>query len=256
MSTNDKTPGRFVWRELMTSDVEAAKGFYGELLGWSFQSMDMGPGGTYWLISVGGAQRGGLMKLPANVPAPPHWMSYVSVEDVDATIAKAKAAGGQAPMGSMTMDGVGTMAVIMDPQGAATMAYCGVDADPTPERPKPGEFCWESLSTTDLEAAKRFYTEVYGWKASSFAGMTTFGVADGMEGQIADAQSPPPGAPSFWNTHVVVENLASSVARVDKLGGKVLMADIDVPGIGHIGMVQDPQGAVIALFQPNPDMGA
>ena len=241
----------------MTNDVEAAKGFYGELLGWSFESMQMGPESTYWLVSVGGKQRGGMMKLPAEIQAPPHWMSYVSVEDVDATVAKAKAAGGQVPMGPMTMESVGTMALIMDPEGAATMAFRGADPDPVPERPSPGEFCWESLSTKDSEAAKKFYGEVYGWKASSFGGaMTTFGVADGMEGQVADVQAPPPGAPSFWNTHVVVENLADRVARAEKLGGKVLMGDIDVPGIGHIGVVQDPQGAIIALFQPNPDMGA
>jgi predicted enzyme related to lactoylglutathione lyase len=253
MSTH-KTPGRFVWRELMTTDVEAAKGFYGELFGWSFSSMEMGTSGTYWLVNVGGKPRGGIMKLPPNVPMT-HWMSYVSVEDVDAAVGRAKAAGGQAPMGSMTMGGVGSMAVIMDPTGAATMAFCGDDPDPEVTRPGPGEFCWETLSTKDADAAKRFYGEVYGWKASSFGGaMTTFGVADGMEGQVADVQPAQPGMPSFWNTHVVVAKLSDAVARVEKLGGKVMMAEIDVPGIGKIGMVQDPQGAFIALFEPSAEM--
>lgn len=255
MSDKHYTFGRFVWRELMTTDVEAAKGFYGELFGWSFKAMDMG-GSTYWVVSAGTNAIGGIMKQPPGVAYPPAWMSYVSVDDVDATIEKAKAAGGQVPMGPMNAGDVGRFAVIVDPGGAATFAFKSNEGDPKIDRrPLPSEFCWESLSTHDADAAKTFYAKVYGWKAASFgADMSTFGVAEGMEGQVADIGPGMPGLPSFWMTHVVVESLAKSRERAKKLGGTIAMEEIPVPGIGKIGIVKDAQGATICLFEPAAEM--
>lgn len=258
MSENKYNIGRFVWRELLTTDVEAAKGFYGELLGWSFKAaMDMGPMGTYWIASVGETGVCGMMTKPADVPAPSHWSGYVSVEDVDAAIARAVAAGGQNPMPAMSMPGVGRMGVILDPMGAVSWAFRGETGDMPIKRPEVGDFCWESLASSDVEKAKAFYGEVYGWKATAFGpNMTTFGVAEGMEGQVADVMAAPPGVPSHWVSNVVVAKLADSRARAEKLGGTVMVPEIAVPGIGLIAIVQDPTGAVLALFEPAPMMGA
>jgi predicted enzyme related to lactoylglutathione lyase len=81
-----KTHGAFSWCELMTPDPEAAKRFYGTLFGWTLEDMDMGRG-TYTVVKAGGAGIGGIMKQsPECAPdAPPHWGTYVTVEDVDAT---------------------------------------------------------------------------------------------------------------------------------------------------------------------------
>lgn len=257
MSEVTYTPGRFVWRELLTTDVEGAKGFYGELLGWSFKGMDMGGGATYWLASVGDKQVGGMMKKPDEVPMPSHWAGYVSVGDVDAAIASAIAAGGMSPMPAMDMPGVGRMGVILDPAGAVSWAFKSEKGDMPVGRPGLGEFCWESLAAGDVEQAKAFYGKVYGWKASAFGPeMTTFGTGEGMENQVADVMAAPPGVPPHWVSNVVVANLADSRGRVEKLGGTVLMGEIAVPGIGLIAIVQDPQGATIALFEPSAEMGS
>ena len=252
MSETIYTHGRFVWRELLTTDVEAAKGFYGELFGWAFNGMDMPNGGTYWIAQVGDSRVGGLMKKPDEVPAPSHWAAYVSVDDVDAAVARAKALGGQSPMPPMDYPGVGRMGVIIDPKGAVSWAFKSTQGDtPMTERPKPGEFCWESLGAKDIDQAKAFYTEVYGWKASDFNGMTVFGVGEGMENQVADVMPAPPESPvSHWVSHVVVEDVAAARAKVQRLGGSVMVELIEVPNIGLISIVQDPQGAGISLFQP------
>lgn len=252
MSETIYTHGRFVWRELLTTDIEGAKGFYGELFGWSFKGVDMPDGKTYWLTHAGDKQVAGMMKKPDEVQAPSHWAAYVSVDDVDAAVARAKSHGGQSPMPVMDLDNVGRMGVIIDPTGAVSWAFKSAQGDtPMTDRPKPGEFCWESLGAKDIAQAKAFYTEVYGWKASEFNGMTVFGVGEGMENQVADVMPAPPQSPvSHWVSHVVVDDIAKARARVQQLGGSIMVEQIAVPNIGLISIVQDPQGAGISLFQP------
>jgi predicted enzyme related to lactoylglutathione lyase len=116
-----QTPGAFSWNELMTSDPEAAISFYTALLGWTTQTMAM-PGGDYHLLKVGDTSVGGVMAMPPEARAggmPPSWGSYVTVADVDATARKATALGGKVVHGPLDIPGVGRMAVIVDPQGAA-----------------------------------------------------------------------------------------------------------------------------------------
>jgi len=109
--------GGWLWNELHTSDPTKALEFYQKVLGFWHRSMDMGPGGMYHILSRGGVDRGGVTShLPRG--ASPHWLPYVTVEDVDATIAKARAAGGKIPCEPEDIPGVGRCGVIEDPTGA------------------------------------------------------------------------------------------------------------------------------------------
>ena len=115
------TPGAFSWNELMTSDPESALRFYTALLGWTVQKMSM-PGMDYHVLKVGDTSVGGVMALPAEAKAggmPPCWGSYVTVADVDAIARRAAELGGKVVHGPVDIPGVGRMAVIVDPQGAA-----------------------------------------------------------------------------------------------------------------------------------------
>lgn len=114
-----KTHGAFSWSELMTPDPEAAGAFYGPLFGWTSKAMDMGDG-QYRVQSVGDTAVGGIMSMPPDAPKgmPPAWGCYVTVTDVDATVALAEKLGGRVVMPVMHVPGVGRMAVIADPQGA------------------------------------------------------------------------------------------------------------------------------------------
>lgn len=109
------------WNELMTRDLESALPFYTSVFGWSYDAMDMGPGGTYHVISGGdgGEGMGGLMAMPAEMPdmVPNHWAVYFMSHDLDATLAAITAAGGQIVMGPMDIPGVGRSATVHDPNG-------------------------------------------------------------------------------------------------------------------------------------------
>ena len=121
-----KTHGAFSWSELMTPDPGAAAGFYGQLFGWQSKASDMGTG-PYHVQSVGDSMVGGIMGMPPGAPVgmPPTWALYVTVNDVETTIALCEKLGGKVLVPPMDIPGVGRMAVIADPQGASLniMAY-------------------------------------------------------------------------------------------------------------------------------------
>jgi predicted enzyme related to lactoylglutathione lyase len=123
----DWTPaeGVFVWDELMTTDVEGAKRFYGEVVGWESRDMDMGGDFTYTLFGSGGVDRAGCMPLPAGAEGmPPAWLTYLGTDDVDATTEKAKSLGANAVIMEPTdIPTVGRLAVIVDAAGAAVGLY-------------------------------------------------------------------------------------------------------------------------------------
>jgi predicted enzyme related to lactoylglutathione lyase len=114
----DAPLGTFFWNELHTTDPGAALAFYEKVIGFAHQSMDMGPGGTYHIVSKGGVDRGGVTEhLPPGTT--PHWLPYVRVEDVDGTLARAKRLGAELHVEADDIPGVGRFGVFIDPVGAA-----------------------------------------------------------------------------------------------------------------------------------------
>ena len=112
--------GSFHWNELAATDVDGAKAFYSEVIGWDFDEMPNVAGGTYWILKSGDEMAGGLMAMPPAVPdgTPPYWMSYVAVDDIDAAVAKVAGLGGTVLTDPFDIPNVGRMGVIQDPQGA------------------------------------------------------------------------------------------------------------------------------------------
>jgi uncharacterized protein len=113
----------FCWDELLTSNPDAAAKFYGDVFGWGVEHMDM-PGFRYTLFKRTGEKgdrgtdkdAGGMMQMPANAPHPPFWLTYVSVENADATCEKAKRSGGTILRAPDDIPNVGRFAVLMDGQ--------------------------------------------------------------------------------------------------------------------------------------------
>jgi uncharacterized protein len=113
-------PGAFAWNELNTRDTDAAKSFYGEVFGWTFEDNDMGEMGTYVGIQLDGAPVGGMIDITGRAPdeVPAHWLVYFAVENVDATLEQAKGAGGNVVVEPMETP-AGRLAIVTDPAGAA-----------------------------------------------------------------------------------------------------------------------------------------
>jgi len=243
------TPGRVVWRELMTKDVKRAQAFYGELFGWKFEAFDMGPG-NYDMVKVGEKSVGGLWQMKPDMPGPSMWMSYVWVTDVDAAAKRAVDSGGKVVHGPGDIPNVGRFAVLTDFAGAMVCAFKPAPEEAQPlAMPKAGEFCWETLSTTDLARAEDFYGKVFGWKAMKDNGIPVFtldGTPRGMVADLQEARNFPPN----WMTYVVVDKVEPATERASRLGGNVLVPLIEIPQVGRIGLIADPTGAPLGLYQP------
>ncbi|MHC4547865.1 MAG: VOC family protein [Planctomycetota bacterium] len=119
--------GHFCWDELLTNDPETAVRFYSELFGWTEEKMDMGEMGTYHVMKRAGDKfGGGIMRMPPEAEAPPHWLSYVAVEDVDAWTEKSGQLGGQTFCPPTDIPDLGRFAVHADPVGAVFAVFKGV----------------------------------------------------------------------------------------------------------------------------------
>ena len=127
----------------------------------------------------------------------------------------------------------------------------------------PGTFSWTDLTTTDQHAAKAFYGELFGWDAEDHP------VGEGMiysmmqiGGKDVAAISPQmqaqrdAGAPPSWNSYVTVESVDESADRAGKLGATVIAPPFDVMDVGRMAVIQDPQGAVLELWEPKLHIGA
>lgn len=129
-NTSPMKSGVFAWNELITSDVEAAKKFYGEMFGWDSETKPVAPGWDYTMFKCGETVVGGMFGItPEMGPVQPHWLSYVMSGDIEADLAKAKAAGGTILKEAMEVPNVGTLAIIRDPQGAVFALWkCDLEA--------------------------------------------------------------------------------------------------------------------------------
>ena len=114
------TFGSFCWNELMTHNTAEAKRFYQALFGWESYDMPMADGMTYTIFKKGDADLAGLLQTPQGQEGiiPPHWMSYVNVEDIEASAAKAESLGASLKAPIQTIEGIGKFAIVMDPTGA------------------------------------------------------------------------------------------------------------------------------------------
>lgn len=248
----------FIWYELLTSDPDAAAAFYGAVVGW--KSADSGQEGMdYRILSMNSVSVGGLMKLPpgaVDMGMTPTWLGYVSVADVDKSVAAFRAAGGAEHMPAMDMPNVGRMAMVADPQGAAVyvMTTTG-NSEATAFVPrKPGHGGWHELHTTDWQAALDFYGAQFGWKqvvAMDMGPRGTYllfntGTGESVGGMLNDAEAKHP----YWLYYFNVADIEAAGKRVAEAGGKVVMGPHEVPTGEWIIEGRDPQGAAFALVGP------
>jgi predicted enzyme related to lactoylglutathione lyase len=248
------TLGRFVWRELFTKDVAAAKRFYSTMFGWTWEDRPMGPGWSYTIWKIGDTQVGGMMDI-ANMPAgdagfEPQWLTYVSVANVDKAAETAVAAGGQLLGGCHDISGVGRFAPVQDPQGARLNLFRSASGDPEDTMPGLHDFCWENLSTSDVPKAAEFYKKVVGWSTSQMGDATLFDRQGPTEpiGVASTGPVPSNRAPQ-WYTFVAVETVDAALAKAQELGAKLVIGRMEVPDVGAFATFEDPTGAAICVFE-------
>jgi predicted enzyme related to lactoylglutathione lyase len=244
---------RFVWHDLVTPDVEAAKRFYAELFGWTYDAWDAG-GVEYPMITVEGRHWGGI--VDSDEGQRPHWLGYLSLDDVDAATELARSLGGMVAFEPEDIPEVGRCSVVADPSGAVFAPFSARGEGPTyPERTPPGGFAWDELLSTDVDAAVAFYRAVVGWDdtVAEMHGIEYHLLGDGTP-QVAGAMAMPPEAEagSHWLPYVAVEDADAAAARLERLGGRNYTGMLDVQDVGRFASCADPQGAPFAFIQPAP----
>jgi predicted enzyme related to lactoylglutathione lyase len=249
--------GRFVWYELMTTDTEAAKAFYGKVVGWGTQDGPV-PGMVYTLFTTGETPVSGLMDQPEDarkMGAPPSWIGYVAVDDVDAAAERVKRLGGTVHVPPRDIPSVGRFSVIADPQSAVLALFkpadCNEEAQP-PERGTPGRTEWHELLAADWEKVFGFYGELFGWQkaeAMDMGAMGTYQLFSAGGRAIGGLFTRPPVVPApYWLYYFNVGDIDAAVERVKAGAGQILNGPMEVPGGGWIIQGKDPQGAMFALY--------
>jgi predicted enzyme related to lactoylglutathione lyase len=248
--------GDFVWYELMTTDVEAARAFYSHVVGWGTRDAQM-PGMTYWMFTAGETPLAGLMALPdeqRKAGVPPNWMGYAAVEDVDDAAAKVTRLGGAVHLPPTDIPNTGRFAVVADPQGAVFALYTsapGSDAPPA-RASEAGRVGWHELYAASQAQVWPFYAELLGWRKKDEMDMGPMGkyVLFGTGGEaFGGMMDKPQGVPMpLWTYYFNVGSIDEAAARVQAKGGSVLHGPQDVPGGGWIVQCRDPQGGHFALL--------
>jgi predicted enzyme related to lactoylglutathione lyase len=249
--------GKFVWYELMTSDIAAATRFYSDVVGWSAKDAGMS-GMSYSLFSAGDIQVAGVMAIPDAARQGgmrPAWFGYIAVDDVDKSAEALKKAGGTVHREPADIPGVGRFAFVADPQGAMFYLFRGMsEAPPSPPMGTVGLGGWHELYAADLEPAFAFYAKLFGWTKGEAMDMGAMGVyqlfnkgSEMIGGMMKKLDSMPM---PMWNYYFTVPEIDAAAARVKAGGGAVVNGPMDVPGGSRIIQCMDPQGAMFALVTP------
>ncbi len=244
-------PGTPCWVDYGAADLDAAKAFYAEVLGWSYTGGEPEFGG-YLTVTVDGEQAGG-MGPQQDPDDPPKWMTYFATDDAAATAARIREAGGTVVVEPMEVGPMGTMAIARDPQGNPFGLWQSGLNTGVRIHNEPGALAWNEAMVADTAAAKRFYSAVFGF---TFEQMDPEMAGEGMDYATFNTGGNPlgglgaadPSMPTGWLTCFSVASTDEAVAAVEAKGGKVTMPPMDTP-FGRFAIVEDPWGASFELMQ-------
>jgi predicted enzyme related to lactoylglutathione lyase len=240
------------WVELVSPDQAAAREFYGPLFNWSFDDHDMGEMGHYYIGTIEGDEISGLSgQMPGMEGHPAFWGVYLACDDVDAVTAKVEAAGGTVVAGPFDVNDNGRMSALQDPTGARINLWQATGTVGTQRANEPGTPIWNECITPDIATATAFYAEILGMGSETMdMEEGTYTVLTNSEGrQIGGAMNPQmEGTPPHWNVYFNVEDVDATVAKAQELGGQVVAPAFDVPGVGRMAVLADPQGAMFNLM--------
>jgi uncharacterized protein len=241
------------WVDLGSPDLAKAKGFYGGLFGWECPEGPPEAGG-YSVCTLNGKTVAGLGPQ-MNPDFPPVWLTYVNVDDADATVAKVSAAGGTVFAPPMEVMDAGRMAVVADPLGAVFGLWQPESHTGAQLVNEPGTLCWNELITTDLDASKSFYKAVFGWDAEdqgapggppAYSEWKLAGRSVG--GMLPKHGDMPADMPPNWGVYFAVADTDATVAQALELGGAVFMGPTDIEP-GRFAVLADNQGVIFNVLQ-------
>jgi predicted enzyme related to lactoylglutathione lyase len=254
-------PGTFSWVELVTTDPDDAKRFYGELFGWECEAHLEDDAHT--VARLDGKAVAGITEQPASQGAPglpSSWVSYVTVASADGSAMRAGELGGTVHAAPFDLGGAARVAVVADPTGAAIGLWEARSSVGAERVNDPGCLTSNELATDDVDAASKFYRELLGWKIEEVdtGGGPRYwlihgeGAVEGRNGGMRELGRPGEGISPNWVPYFTTESVGKTLIRADELGGTTLMPATQIPA-GTIAAVRDPQGAVFSIFEGDVD---
>jgi len=249
--------GVFCWVDLATIDAEAAKPFYQQLFGWTFEDMPVEGMPPYVMAFKGShrvAARFSMSEDMRSLGALPRWESYINVEDLDVALQSWQSLGGRVIKSSCEVEDAGLMAVVQDPTGAFVRLWQAKSHIGAGVVNEVNTYCWPELQTRGADKAAEFYAAVFDWEtlaqekppyyiSAKVKGHYNCGMFD------LDRANLPVEIPPHWEVYFNVENIDKAISIVRDLNGKPLMDPLTIPE-GRFATITDPQGAVFTIIEP------
>ncbi|MFF0360318.1 VOC family protein [Streptomyces fungicidicus] len=238
------------WADAMFADVEAAKSFYGDVLGWTFAETSA-EFGDYTQAFVDGRAVAAVVPPMPGQEGTSQWCLYLAAADAAATAARIRENGGELLMEPMRVGGFGTMCLARDPGGvvfglwqAGTHEGFGVTAEP-------GAYCWAEVFTREPEKSDAFFPAVFPYRSRELEGEMDFRVYDLGErsvlGRMRMTDDFPPEIPPYVNVYFSVADCDEAVARATARGGVLRFGPMDTH-FGRFAAISDPQGANFSVI--------
>ena len=257
--TTTHAPGTFCWPELSTSNQAGAEKFYTSLFGWTMAQTPMGPDSHYTIFQKDGNPTAAANQMDPNVAAqgvPPHWLSYVATESVDASVATAQKLGGTLVAGPFDVMEHGRMAVLTDTTGTPFALWQAKQHPGVGVLDEDNSLVWTELCTDDTTKAAAFYQGLFGWTTEKWSDepmeYTILKRGEAMAGGMMKKVPQMGPVPNHWMPYFGVADCDATVTKAQALGATVVVPPMDVPNVGRTAVIADPQGAMISVMQFAP----
>ncbi|MEM0895759.1 MAG: VOC family protein [Verrucomicrobiota bacterium] len=243
----DLVTGEFIWVDLSTFDPPKAKRFYGKVLGWEFSEEPAG----YWNASIGDTACAALYEMPEffqKIRMPSFWMTYIAVDDIEATVVTARELGAKVELEEV--NAMGKVALIRDPAGAGFTCYQGNHPSARVSNPRSGQWMWSELFVSDFSKVRAFYEGMFGWEFESEGpGSDRHTILHRGQkiGAVQIASNDIKGDKEFWGVFFTVDSAAKAKAQINAAGGKVIYEHTTTEGSHHL--AYDSQGAAFFVTE-------
>ena len=247
-----KIPGKFIFADYFTSDITAAKAFYGNVFGWQWRWITADQ--SYGMFYQGDVAIAGVALRESSTPntAYGRWIHYLSTGDVAAKVAAVSKAGGRVLLEPQTLPDRGILAVVADADGAPFGLLNSSSGDPADYRSEVGEWLWVSLFSNDVKKAAHFYQNLLGYEVIDAEDtdneldviLSKNGYARAGIGQLPESSESHPS----WLGYIYVDNVTAYLTKAVAQGAEVLVPPNAALMDGKMAVIADPLGAPIALI--------
>lgn len=236
-------PGKFIWHDLLTSDVATARTFYGRLLNWTFEQRD-----RYTIIKLDDKRIGGIIDIqPKSLERPAaRWIASLSVPDVDQATSVVLANGGKIHQGPEQIGDRGWTALVSDPQGAQFALIRTKNGDPNDGPVEAGSWLWHELWTNKQGDSANFYKELAGY--STIEKLDSYWILKtGKKWRAGIRNLFNQALEQRWVPVIKVNDVKAISTLAKQLGGKVLIESENPDFVDQVALLADPSGALFMI---------